>query len=117
MQVTSYQMHSMLESYSRKLSRARRTDDGPVGAGRGESLLSAEGSRQATMDKISRQVLDRISDVVSLSRPGGSKQPENAGANADTPRAPSAGVSGRSDDGVGDTAAVQREAAKTDSWV
>ena len=119
MQVTSYQMHSMLESYSRKLSRTRRTDDGPAAPGRNESLISAEGSRQATMDKISRQVLDRISDVVSLSRPGGGKRPENAcaGENADTPRAPTAAVSGRSDGGVGDTAAVGREAAKTDSWV
>lgn len=69
MQVTSYQMHSVLESYSRKLSRGRRTGDGPTRDTERDGVLSAEGRREATMDKISRQVLEKISDVVSLSRP------------------------------------------------
>ena len=81
MQVTSYHMHSMLECYSRKLSRTRRTDEDRSPSTRGESVLSAEGSRQATMDKISRQVLDKISDVVSLSRSRGGT-PAEAGPTA-----------------------------------
>ena len=51
MQVTSYHMHSLLECYSRKLSRARRTDEAAPQRGRGEGPLSAEGSREATMGR------------------------------------------------------------------
>jgi hypothetical protein len=101
MQVTSYHMHSLLECYSRKLSRARRTDEAAPQRGRGEGPLSAEGSREATMDKISRQVLDRISDVVSLSR----SREEAAPADAAGPGRPAQGE------------ADHRTVARTDSWV
>ena len=106
MQVTSYHMHSLLECYSRKLSRARRSDEGSLQRSRGEAGLSAEKSREATMDKISRQVLDKISDVVSLSRSRG----ETAAAGDETRRTPEAAGPGR--DGED-----HRTVAKTDSWV
>jgi hypothetical protein len=106
MQVTSYQMHSLLECYSRKLSRARRSDEASPQRSRGEAGLSAENSREATMDKISRQVLDKISDVVSLSRSRG----ETAAAGDETRRASEAAGPGR--DGED-----HRTVVKTDSWV
>jgi hypothetical protein len=70
MQVSSYQMHNVLECYSRKLSRTRKNEkpagDLPKKIAE-EQALSPETSRQATMAKISRQVLDKVTDVVALS--------------------------------------------------
>ena len=127
MQVTSYHMHSMLESYGRKLSRMRRNDDAPPQTTRGEPALSAEGSRQATMDKISRQVLDKISDVVSLSRSRGRTPAEAVDTDALTgddalELAARVGSGRTGGGGVGDAAAAVRRGAeqpviKTDSWV
>jgi hypothetical protein len=109
MQVTSYHMHNMLECYSRKLSRTRRADEASPQRSRGEGALSAEGSREATMDKISRQVLEKISDVVSLSR----SREEAAPADAEAHNAPGSAGSNRPARAAGDN----RTVAKTDSWV
>ncbi len=106
MQVTSYQMHSLLECYSRKLSRARRSDEASPQRSRGEAGLSAESSREATMDKISQQVLDKISDVVSLSRSRG----ETAVVGGSAAEAAGPGRPARE-------GADHRTVAKTDSWV
>lgn len=69
MQVTSYQMHNVLECYSKKLSRTPGNETSATfpskKMGR-ELALSPETSRMATMDKISQQVLDKVTDVVAL---------------------------------------------------
>jgi hypothetical protein len=109
MQVTSYQMHSMLECYSRKLSRTRRADEASPQRSRGEGALSPESSREATMDKISRQVLEKISDVVSLSR----SREEAVPADAESHGAADAAGLVRPARGGTD----HRTVAKTDSWV
>jgi len=88
MQVSSYQMQSVLECYSRKLSRTRKADkpaDGRPKEIADGKALSPESSRQATMAKISRQVLDKVTDVVALSlsrekTPSGSAEPEGDAA-------------------------------------
>lgn len=111
MQVTRFQMHNVLECYSRKLSAA------PVGecTARGpskksphehETALSPETRRMAAMDKISRQVLDKVMDVVALSSASPAKWPamhagvegtESAEASAPVKFAP--GLMGFSDRG------------------
>lgn len=71
MQVSSYQMHNVLECYSKKLSRARTPETSAEGGPERmteEAVRFPESSRQATMEKISRQVLDKVTDVVALSR-------------------------------------------------
>ena len=72
MQVTRYQMHNVLECYSKKLSRARGREGGagPTKKSADEWALPSEASRSAAMDKISRQVLDKVMDVVALSSNG-----------------------------------------------
>jgi len=70
MQVSSYQMHNVLECFSRKLSRMRKNEKPADGLPKkipDEQAFSPESSRQATMAKISRQVLDKVTDVVALS--------------------------------------------------
>lgn len=69
MQVSSYQMHNVLECFSRKLSlrKNEKPADGLPKKITDEQALSPESSRQATMAKISRQVLDKVTDVVALS--------------------------------------------------
>ena len=90
MQVSNYQMHNALECYSKKLSRARtRTigksaDGGPQKAG-SESLWSQESSRKVTMEKISRQVLNKVTDVAVLSRSQEVALPEPPGPEEDAP--------------------------------
>jgi hypothetical protein len=73
MQVTRYQMHNVLECYSKKLSRARATEtiaSGPSKKPADEMVLSSDTGRIAAMNKISRQVLDKVMDVVALSSTG-----------------------------------------------
>lgn len=68
MQVTSHQMHNVIECYSKKLSRARKTDKpagSPLISMAEELAISPETARNATMEKICRQVLDKIADVVA----------------------------------------------------
>jgi hypothetical protein len=90
MQVASYQMHNVLECYTKKLSRVRATEESAcfplkkIGEG---PALSPESSRMATMDKISQQVLDKVKDVVALSH---SPEPLPAPAHGDA----SAGAGG-----------------------
>jgi hypothetical protein len=70
MQVTRFQMHNVLDCYSKKLSSARRNDIAGGGASKKsahDTALSPETSRMAAMEKISRQVLDKVMDVVALS--------------------------------------------------
>jgi hypothetical protein len=73
MQVTRYQMHNVLECYSKKLSRARGKEGSPGApskASADEIAPSSDTSRTAAMDKISRQVLAKVMDVVALSSTG-----------------------------------------------
>jgi len=73
MQVTRYQMHNVLECYSKKLSRARERETiaGEFSKKSVDELtLSSDTSRVAAMNKISRQVLDKVMDVVALSSAG-----------------------------------------------
>jgi hypothetical protein len=77
MQVTRYQMHNVLECYSKKLSRARGTDR--ISGGRSKNpaenlTFPSDPSRGAAMDKISRQVFDKVMDVVALSSTGRSSR-------------------------------------------
>jgi hypothetical protein len=70
MQVTRYQMHNALECYRKKLSRVRGDEITPNGlpqSAMDRMVLSPETSRKAAMEKISRQVLDKITDTVALS--------------------------------------------------
>ena len=70
MQVSSYQMQNVLECFGRRLSRMRKNEKPAEGLPKkiaDEQALSAESSRQATMEKISRQVLDKGTDGVALS--------------------------------------------------
>jgi len=73
MQVTRYQMHNVLECYSKKLSRVRGKESFATESSRksaDEIALPSDTSRLAAMDKISRQVLDKVMDVVALSNTG-----------------------------------------------
>jgi hypothetical protein len=86
MQVSSYQMHNVLECYSRKLSRTRRNENPADGLPKkiaDEQALSPESSRQATMAKISRQVLDKVTDVVALSLSQEKAAPESTEKDGD----------------------------------
>lgn len=76
MQVTRYQMHNVLECYSKKISRARGNESAAGYAKKSgdEITLSSHISRMAAMDKISRQVLDKVMDVVALSSAGDSSR-------------------------------------------
>jgi hypothetical protein len=77
MQVTRYQMHNVLECYSKKLSRIRGkevTAGGPSKKTLDEMALSSDTSRVAAMDKISRQVLNKVMDVVAHSSTGSSSR-------------------------------------------
>jgi len=70
MQITSYQMHNVLECYRKKLKPdvwKRKICKLPVEKMGGERTLSPETSRMATMDKISQQVFDKVTDVVAFS--------------------------------------------------
>ena len=94
MQVTRFQMHNVLECYSKKLSSARRneiTGSEPSTKFVQETALPPETSRMAAMDKISQQVLDKVMDAVALSgappvrwpvRPAGDEGAEGAVASA-----------------------------------
>lgn len=142
MQVSSYQMHNMLECYSKKLSRAS-TSAKPAEAGSKkkteEVVWSPESSRQATMEKICRQVLDKVEDVVALSRsrektPAELPEPDGDAPDADEPAATeftfnvidSINRKRTSRMAVGDPAALIRRldqmaekasTSKTESWV
>jgi hypothetical protein len=86
MQVSSYQMHNMLECYSKKLSRARAgekpADGGPKKMTE-EAAWSPESRRQATMEKISRQVLDKVTGVVAHTRSQEETSPDRPSSDGD----------------------------------
>ena len=72
MQVTSYQMHNVLDCFCKKLSQPRKQEksEGPLTPKMtGEMALTLEGSRKATMDKISEQVLLKINEAGGLAQP------------------------------------------------
>ena len=91
MQVSSYQMHNVLECFSRKLSRMRKNEkpaDGLPTKIADEQALSQESSRQATMEKISRQVMDKVTDVVALSLSQEKAPPESRENDGESAAAP-----------------------------
>jgi len=72
MQVTSYQMRNVLDCFCKKLSQTRKQEkpEGPLTPKMtGETALTLEGSRKATMDKISEQVLHKINEAGGLTQP------------------------------------------------
>lgn len=92
MQVTRFQMHNVLECYSKKLSAAPgggRAASGPSKNAAHETALAAETSRMAAMDKISQQVLDKVMDMVA---PSGAPPPQWPVMHADDEGAASAGA-------------------------
>jgi hypothetical protein len=73
MLVTRYQMHNVLECYGKKLSRGRGRESlttGSSGKFADEITSASDTGRLAAMDKISRQVLNKVMDVVALSSNG-----------------------------------------------
>lgn len=91
MQVSSYQMHNVLECFSRKLSRMRKNENPADGLPKkiaDEQTLSSDSNRQATMEKISRQVLDKVTDVVALSLSQEKSPPESPENEGDAAAAP-----------------------------
>jgi hypothetical protein len=91
MQVSSYQMHNVLECFGRRLSRMRKNEKPAEGLPKkiaDEQALSPESSRQATMEKISRQVLNKVTDAAALSLSQEKtvpESPENGGNAAAAP--------------------------------
>jgi hypothetical protein len=72
MQVTSDQMRNVLDCFCKKLSQPRKQvkPEGPLTPKMtGEMALTLEGSRKATMDKISEQVLHKINEARGLTQP------------------------------------------------
>ena len=96
MQVTSYQMRNVLDCFCKKLSQTRKQEkqEGPLTPKMtGEMALTLEGSRKATMDKISEQVLHKINEAGGLTQPpaqasealfGGNGAADDAGEHAET---------------------------------
>jgi hypothetical protein len=79
MQVTSYQMRNVIDCFCKKLSQTRKQEkpEGPLTPEMtGEVALTLEGSRKATIDKISEQVLHKIHEAGRLTR--SSAQPSEA---------------------------------------
>ena len=69
MQVPSYQMHNVLNCYCRRLSQNR--DDGKQKISLNKSpvdqiSLSEEGKRQATMDRVSKDIYNKITNLDSI---------------------------------------------------
>jgi hypothetical protein len=88
MEVSTYQMHSVLECYRRKLSRSRTSGKSAEVDPKGiaaESVWSPESSRQVTMENISRQVLNKVTDVVALSRSREKSSPQSPGPEGNAP--------------------------------
>jgi hypothetical protein len=72
MQVTSYQMHNVIDCFCKKLSQPQKQEkpEGPsTPRMTGEMALALEGSRKATMDKISEQVLHKINEAGGRTQP------------------------------------------------
>ncbi|TFG44305.1 MAG: hypothetical protein E4H48_00590 [Syntrophobacterales bacterium] len=96
MQVTSYQMRNVIDCFCKKLSQTRKQEkpENPLSPKMtGEMALMPEGSRKATMDKISEQVLHKINEAGGLTRPpaqpsealfDGNGTADDAGAHAET---------------------------------
>ena len=97
MQVTSYQMRNVIDCFCKKLSQTRKQEkpESPFLSPKmtGEMALTLEGSRKATMDKISEQVLHKINEAGGLTRPpaqpsealfDGNGTADDAGAHAET---------------------------------
>jgi len=71
MQVTSYQMRNVIDCFCKKLSQTRKQEkpESPLTPKMtGEMALTLEGSRKATMDKISEQVLHKINEAGGLAQ-------------------------------------------------
>jgi len=96
MQVTSYQMRNVIDCFCKKLSQTRKQEkpESPLSPKMtGEMALTLEGSRKATIDKISEQILHKINEAGRLTRPPaqpsealfeGNGAAEDAGEQAET---------------------------------
>ena len=95
MQVPSYQMHNVLNCYCRRLSQNR--DDGKQKMSLNKSAvdqisLSEEGKRQATMDRVSKDIYNKITNLDSIDtlkrQNGNPAQPEaDTGGDVETEEA------------------------------
>ena len=69
MQITSYQMHNVLNCYSKQLSENRRDAKSPA-ANRngGNDTLRSEsgGKREATLEAVSKNIYNKLIDLTSL---------------------------------------------------
>ena len=84
MQVTSYQMRNVLDCFCKKLSQPRKQEkpEGPLTPKMtGEMALTLEGSRKATMDKISEQVLHKINEAGAFTQPPAQASEASIGGN------------------------------------
>jgi hypothetical protein len=88
-------MRNVLDCFCKKLSQTRKQEkpEGPLTPKMtGETALTLEGSRKATMDKISEQVLHKINEAGGLTQPSaqaseapfeGNSAADDAGEHAD----------------------------------
>lgn len=73
MQITSYQMHNVLNCYSRQLSQNRRSARFPAtGRSGGSVQVPAEsgGKREATLEAVTNDIYQKLTDPTSLECPG-----------------------------------------------
>ncbi|MCU0559001.1 MAG: hypothetical protein MUD16_02270 [Desulfobacterales bacterium] len=80
MQITTYQMHNVLECFCRRLSKNREPEKahgGPARSAPDPTAAAPEISRRAAMDKISEQVLHTIAQAADEAgeSPGGKTPP------------------------------------------
>ena len=69
MQITSYQMHNVLNCYSRQLSQNRRSAKSSAVNRQGENdTLRSEsgGKREATLEAVSNDIYNKLTDLTSL---------------------------------------------------
>ena len=90
MYVPSYQMHNVLNVYSNQL-RQNMVSEGkskvPAKPPSDRIHLSPEGKRQATIEKVSRDILDKISRYDSLNE-SRQRNPDYENINSDTAAIP-----------------------------
>ena len=69
MEITSYQMHNVLNCYSKQLSQNRRGDKSVAekrNGGDGPQRSGSGGKREATLEAISNDIYHKLTDLTSL---------------------------------------------------
>ena len=81
--VSSYQIHNVLNTYSKQLSQDRSTQKQVTGNKRQLSdkiHLSTEGKRRATIEKVAKDILTKISDYGANGQVEGDEQMPGGGS-------------------------------------